>query len=183
MKLPKMNKVCGNDELRPILDNVFVTKKNVTATNQHVLVSHATKELFDKDFIANIPEEGIYIDAEDWKMLTTEFILLSMDKNLLITVGKNKKTKYRETFFKALKVKDIGLFPPFEFLFKGKKNAKYNCGEFGLDSKILLILSEAIGSSQVHLKCTDSQEPIFVCPRSTVDYPSVRAVIMPVIID
>ena len=55
--LPKMQFACSNDELRPSMQHVEITKETVTASDGNLLVSHRTNDLFNSDFIENMPEK------------------------------------------------------------------------------------------------------------------------------
>lgn len=65
----KFNLLCGKDELRPILNYVFLDEKNIVATDAHVLGCSPTDKVFFKDFIKDIPKEGVLIHKDDWSKI------------------------------------------------------------------------------------------------------------------
>ena len=54
--LPKLELCCTDDDLRPALQHVLVTKSDVVATDAHILVVHKTADLFTAEFIDKMPE-------------------------------------------------------------------------------------------------------------------------------
>lgn len=82
VKLPQMHLVCSDDELRPSMQYVEVTKENVTATNAHVLVTHNTKNIFSEQFIEAIPDI-FYIHRKHWAQLCKPHIQITYDDGLI----------------------------------------------------------------------------------------------------
>jgi hypothetical protein len=68
------NELAGKDELRPAMSHVLVTRKDIVATDAHVMGWCDTKAFFNSDFIDGLPSKGILIHHEDWKkMLAVEY--------------------------------------------------------------------------------------------------------------
>lgn len=179
MKLPKLHKAAGRDELRPVMSHILITKENTVVTNSSILVVHKTSELFNNEFVNNIPDEGMYITAEDWKVFTTEFVAVQLDNNLIITIIRKK----REQLIKGKKVDKIGDYPSWKFLFKKQKGIKFECGDFGININNTIALHEATGCQNLRFQCFDRARQINVLTNNDCDYDSVKAVIMPMMIN
>ena len=178
MKLPKLHKATSTCELRPVMNHVFVTKENATASNTTIVVSHKTSELFSKEFIKNIPKDGMYITSEDWKVFTTEFIAVELDNNLIITVHKKKC----ERLIKAKSIKKVGSYPDWKALFKQYEVKDFNCGDFGMKASNVLALQYAIGSDNLRFQCFNNTKQINIIADSC-DFKGVLALIMPIMIN
>lgn len=68
LSLPKLHLACSDSELRPSLNYVLVTKDNIVATNDRILVVHKTKDVFNDVFIASMPERFL-IHYKSWQQL------------------------------------------------------------------------------------------------------------------
>lgn len=179
MKLPKLNKATSTCGLRPCMMNIFITKEDVVAADGHILVAHKTNDFFSKEFIERIPNEGMYISGEDWKVLTVKFTAITLDKSGIVSVF----NKNGERLIRTKSVDRVGKFPDWKELFNQFKNKDNVCGEFGIRPKLLFNLSEAVGSFDLKLKCYDNSSAIQVLPGSPCDYRGVVALIMPVMIN
>jgi hypothetical protein len=65
--LPKIHLLAGKDEMRPILQYICVDKKNIAATNAHILGSLKTETVFGKEFVKQLGEDSILIHKDQWK--------------------------------------------------------------------------------------------------------------------
>ena len=80
--IPKIHECLSNDELRPVLNYALVTKEHTVATDAHLLVVHSTPELFDKEFVKAIPEEGMLLGGDALREMakkTVQFIIYNRD--------------------------------------------------------------------------------------------------------
>lgn len=75
-KVPKLNYICGKkNNHRENLEHVYVDKRHIVATDAHVLAWMPTNLLFDLESIKNLPEDGILIHQDKWKLfIDTELI-------------------------------------------------------------------------------------------------------------
>ena len=71
----ELNLITGKDDLRPILKYIKVTKEKCIATNAHVLGIVPTNEVFEEEFIEEIPDDGFLIHSEEWKKLKGNLIV------------------------------------------------------------------------------------------------------------
>lgn len=67
--LPKIHLCCANDESRPIMNHVLITKENIVASDAHVLICYKTKAIFPIEFIDAMPERFL-IHRNSWRLMT-----------------------------------------------------------------------------------------------------------------
>lgn len=138
MKLPKMNVVCSDDELSFIMNHVYVTKEDVVASGDFILVVHKTVELFGEEFVDSLPDDGIYVHKDNWKLMAKkcEFMAFDEEKFLLEVVYK----KHRE-YIKVEKCDILGKYPSYNAFFPKEKKP---VGYIGLDVSKISKLSQAM---------------------------------------
>lgn len=108
-KLPKLNLVCSKDEMKPVMNHVYidVENNNVVATNAHMMVIHKIEDLF-KDLNVSFDTE-CYIPAEDWTELTKPFERLEMVEGYMMVHRK----KGAPIAVRLIKIKEIGKYPSY----------------------------------------------------------------------
>lgn len=68
----KLDLACSKDDMRPVMNYVYVTREVMVATDAQILAVVPTEDVFSSEkFRSSIPEEGMYIHREDWKKLIT----------------------------------------------------------------------------------------------------------------
>ena len=168
--LPKLHLCCANDELRPAMNHLLVTKEFIVASDSHVLIEFKTSELFDQNFIEAMPERFL-IHRENWKMLSVKH------HYLLFTDSQIEIIKNGFSFFiPAVREEDIGNFPDYEKVFKVEKESITD--KIGIKPELLKKLSSAIGSQILHLHFNGEARTIII--KSSIE--GVRALIMPAMI-
>lgn len=65
--IPALHLACGNDDLRPVMNNVCIRNKTCSATDANMLVHVPADEVFGVEIAAEL--EGKMIDKESWKTL------------------------------------------------------------------------------------------------------------------
>ena len=82
VKLPQMHLACADNELRPSMSHVEITKENVTASDAHVLITHKTEDIFSKEFIVAMPDK-FYIHQKHWAQLCKPHLWLKFKDGLI----------------------------------------------------------------------------------------------------
>lgn len=177
--IPKIYECLGKDQLRPVFSYAFITKKKTVATDAHVLIAYDTTELFDKEFVNALPEDGILLDVDALKDMSKKdvgFIGLS-DKIIVIHFVKGgNKTSYFD--FKTQE--QVATFLNWEVVIPEKSSEEpLTC--IGVNAKHLIRVQNAMGPDCEGLKCffTGLDRAIIVEPVNSI-YKSVTAIVMPI---
>lgn len=135
----KFNLLTGKDKLRPMFQNVFLTRDDVVATDAHVLGRIPTSEIMNEEEAAKIPEEGILIAAEDWKrLLGANWI--GFDSPGIIRATFAKKT---DALISYKLQKEVGTFPNWKQVTPQRANIDA-INHIGLNASLLHRLHEAL---------------------------------------
>ena len=174
--IPKIHECLSKDEYREVLNYAYVTKEHTVATDAHLLVVHSTPELFDKEFVKAIPEEGMLLGGDALREMakkTVEHIIL----NGQITVLHRKGGK---AIFEVRKHGDLDIFPDWKSVMPKKEDNKLIMA-IGIDAKKALRLQNALGIEQVGMKYyfTGEDKAIICEPINAEMFPSARGIIMP----
>lgn len=142
INLPKFDLLCSKDDLRPHLMHVFVTKEYVVATNAHIMGWANTDLVFEAGFISAIPEQGIYIHAEDWKKMNGCDNVAWKDATTIRIIKKNKRDVLIET-----ESEDTagGKFPQWQAVIPAEDMA-CDVGRFGINHKFLATMGDFLQS-------------------------------------
>ena len=170
--LPKLHLCCSDDELRPVMNHVFVSKEDIVSSDSHMLIKFNTEEIFDPDFIEAMPKRFL-IHGENWKMMAKrhDFIFFKDDRIEVI------KNDYSILIPIVLEDK-IGKYPDYK-LVMGKLE-KTPIEKIGIKPELLKKLSLAIGSKILQLYFNDNSH------RIDIKAPGIKgfeALIMPAMID
>lgn len=108
-KLPKLNLVCAKDELRPVLNYIYVDieEGNMVATDGFCMVIHKIEDLFKGLGITF--SESCFIPAEDWIELTKPFERLEMVEGYLMVHRK----KGAPIAVRLMKNSEVGKYPTY----------------------------------------------------------------------
>ena len=184
--IPKIYECLGKDPHRPIFDYALITKEHTVATDAHIMVVHKTSELFEKDFVAHIPEEGMLLGGDalrDMAKKDVEQIILNKqsDKSLPknnITVLHRKGGK---AIFEVREHGGLDNFPNWSGVMP-KIEDNTTVMAIGIDARKLLRLQNALATETAGLKCYFTGESgAILCYPTNVDtqYPSAVGIIMP----
>ncbi len=137
-QLPKLNSCCANDDLRPVLNYVYINGAEVTACDAVVLVIHKTEELFSSEIRDELPEKA-YIPAEDWVELTKKFKRLEVvGKYLMVHRAKGAPSAVR-----LVEIDDVGVYPNTRAL-SPKHFDKVATEEVGINPVFLLRIKDSM---------------------------------------
>lgn len=169
--LPKLHLCCAYDELRPVMQHVFVSKEDIVSSDSHMLIRFNTEEIFDSEFIEAMPERFL-IHAENWKIMAKrhDFIFFKDNKIEVIQSG-------RSLFIPIVLEDDLGKYPDYKLVME--RLEKTPIDKIGIKPELLKKLSLAVGSKILHLYFNDS------CSRIDIKYPGIdgfEALIMPAMI-
>ena len=116
---------CADDELRPVMNHVLVTKKHIVASDAHILVRHETDSIFTDAFISGFPSDRFLIHSSAWQKLTEQQVLRfgwSMnDPDCILIEYTNKRhytlsirVKYEGSMNKGVFDNGIGKYPAYQ---------------------------------------------------------------------
>lgn len=138
----KLHMACGKDDLRPAMTNVFVTKQFCVASDSHILAAVPTSDIFsDDESINNIPEEGMYVNANDWrKLITANYV--EYDGEFVVAHFPRKSPAH----VKPIKVGDIGPFPNWKAIIPSSERFA-SVPRIGINPKLMYNLHQALDLS------------------------------------
>lgn len=88
--LPKLNLICWKtDSLRPAMNHVQISRKDLRATNAHVLAIVPTEKTALAD--CDLPEEPVYLHHKSYELLTKPSII-----KIVFDAGKEGFTAYHK---------------------------------------------------------------------------------------
>ena len=168
--LLKLHLCCANDELRPIMNHLLVTKEFIVASNSHILIEFKTEEIFDPEFIEKMPDRFL-IHYKNWLILTKKHLHLDFeDSKIKVLYGE------RDIFIPIVTEEELGKYPKYETLLEEKNSFEIN--KIGIQPELLNKLSLAIGSKVLHLFFSNENKSITI--KSNIE--GFRALIMPAMI-
>jgi hypothetical protein len=164
------------------MTHAFVTKEFTYASDAHILVRHNTEEIFNPEFCKDIPEQGIYIPSYVLKMIPQSKVI-----RLLLISGATQIRLLRKDYsliFDLPKIDDMGKYPDADKLLDSDDPVK-PLKEIALNPTLLHNLIQAMGhNGTVRMKFKGADKNIICSPNTDAcDYPSVKALIMPCLIN
>jgi len=190
----KLHLVCGTNPLREVLSSVLVCRDVCVATDAHALAVYPTREIFDADFIAGIPDLGVLIHREDWPKITKARTAVYWKDGLFIAYIQSGK---RAAFIEAEanehpRPKDAPegyapktKYPDWRHLVP-TVSPDTVARNINVNAKILLNLQDALGLAAVSVNAPKSASgPMFVQSTSEQDEEHVGqyGIIMPIVSD
>jgi len=138
----KLHMACGKDELRPAMTNVFVTKQFCIATDAHIMAVVPTSDVFsDEKSMTNIPDEGMYVNANDWrKLITANYI--EYDGDFIVAHFPRKSPAH----VKPIDVKDIGPYPNWQAVVPSSERFA-SIPRIGVNPKLMYNLHQALDTT------------------------------------
>jgi hypothetical protein len=135
--LPKLHLACSDEELRPVMQHILVTKKEICASDAHILVIHQTKDIFSKEFIESMPAKFL-IHKEQWKQICKKHIALKFENGAIEVIYNGYSIMHK------IKTPEINLVYPDYKKIMLKKKDKEDVGEIGISSELLHKLTDAM---------------------------------------
>jgi hypothetical protein len=153
----KLHMACGKDELRPATMHVYVTREVCVATDANIMAVVPTQDIFaDDESIMNIPEEGMYINSNDWR----KFIganLLFFDGDFVMAHFPRKSAAH----VKPVAISDVGPYPNWKAVLPSVDSFD-SLSAIGVDPKLLYNLSQALDIPQFKVNFVGRNRPICV---------------------
>jgi hypothetical protein len=178
--IPKIQNVCAKDELKPVLNYVFVTKKDTVATDGSIIIIHSTIDLFGNEFASMVPEDGICIHWTDFAKIGGKECSLEWKTEGVIKIT---YPKARPVFIESIKQDSIGKYPNYMAVIPDGGNNE-EITEIGINPSLLLTLTEAITTfknATVKLTFTGSTRVVIISEnRKYPEFKYVKALIVPV---
>jgi hypothetical protein len=180
--IPKIYECLSKDQLRPIMNYAFITKKKTVATDGHVLLVHDTEKIFDRDFVDALPKDGILVGEtalRDMAKKTAEFIHIQDGK---IRVMHKSREGYTPVYWDYGTQEKLGTFPKWETVMP-EKNGEDPPAAIGINAKLMLKLQTAFGHHCNGLKCYfNGAEKAIICEPMNAEYNSPIGIVMPMMI-
>lgn len=186
--IPKIYECLSKDELREVLNYALVTKEHTVATDAHILVEHSTLELFGKEFVENVPEEGMLLGGDALREMakkTVQFIIYNKNAETaarlgVINVLHNKGGK---AIFEPQTQEKIGTFPNWKAVIPSMDDNLLVMA-IGIDAKKALRLQNALATEASGISCYfTGEKTAILCKPINPDLPSARGLIMPMMIN
>lgn len=159
----KLHLATSKDKFRPAMQSILVTKQNIVATDAHIMAVVPTALIFDEASIELMPDNGLLIDAQIWKAIySADSIFVYMEGNGYKIAGhfKNKPSAH----FRAEINGESANFPNWLQVVP-TEDKREAMPAIGLNAKLLMNLSEAIGASNgLKLETNGSQKGIIAKP-------------------
>ena len=136
----KLDLIASKDDLRPIMNFIVVSKINCVATNGNVLGVVPTGEIFDEDFINDLPEDGILIHREDWKKLydTSSIFIHDIDSKTIKIIYPKKRSVIIEFSTEDAE----GKYPKWDSVIPKSEG---ETSEMNINPRLLALLTKALG--------------------------------------
>jgi hypothetical protein len=178
MKLPRIDLACLIDDYRPVYGYINVTKDFIYATNAHIIVRHKTQEVFKDIFIETIPDKGMLIPANAWKLARNKKTV-----RIALTDDKLKIELYQEDS----SIITYGLGNHLTFIdcesVMPKKEECSELKEIGLTPRILNLLSESMECSTLKIQFYGAAKAMLCLPNQSLNtYFGVIGICMPCMI-
>lgn len=177
MKLPKLNLICSNDALRPIMSYVFINNTDVVATNGHVLAMLDKQEVFGN---ALKDVNNVLIGKDNWKLFTKDYedILVDMQAKQIFIRRKNGLFD----ICSYIHENSVGKFPNHEAIFPTKSNGQA-VEKIGLNPFLLqnLAMALSVEKTNLELRFYGEEKQIVVIP--VVNNFNAKGIIMPISIN
>lgn len=184
--LPKIHECLGDWYLRPALSYAYLTKKEMAASNAHILVVHQSNELFEPEFLESLPEKGIFLRKEALIDLTRKDIhsvIFHPDMKIIeILHIPSRGPEPFKRYYQVLPAEDADFtYPDYQKIFPtGPMEA---VEKIGINVDILKKLNNALGTTNgLRFEFYGEHKSIIVKANST-DYMFGKGLIMPIIIN
>jgi len=137
IKLPKLHLVCANDQLRPVISHILITKEEVVATDANILVVRRTSELFSEEFIAAMPAR-ILVHKDQWKAFYNGSSDITIEGDIIWVHYEEHKVSH------SVKIEGEGLtYPNYAAIFPVEEDT-VEPSEIGFNPFLLKTLAEAM---------------------------------------
>jgi len=183
--LPPIHVVCANDELRPVMNYVFITKEHVVASDAHIIAIHIADELFSEEFIDGFPVDEFLIHFEYWKQMSSNTVDFVCWNKGFIEVH-HKKSNKPPIIIKITEnsvAKGPGIFPNWQGVMP-QGDEFISISEIGISAIKLNTLSKALGDpSGLRLSFFGANKGIRVSQLDNCNFLKAYGLIIPMMIE
>lgn len=174
--IPHFHLITGKDQLRPTMLYVRICKDYAVATNAHVMAWAKTSEIFNDEFISGLFEtfkdycadqslepsgdSYLYINANDWKIITGAEFLSIEDKNIVC------KSKKGVSIIKPVNANDVGKYPNWKAVVP---SGEFKAANIALNSELLYSLGKCIRTSRLSFLTEYTGKGILAIPAQDPD--------------
>lgn len=116
--LPKIHVACSDYYTIPVMCHVLITKEHIVASDYNILVVHKTENIFDNEFIKNMPDRFL-INRKHWAEMCKKHFAIKYENNL-INVIRDNYTDIYPIFLESI----IGDYPDYKKVIPQKKDLK-----------------------------------------------------------
>ena len=178
----KLHLILNKDKYHftPMLEHALLTKDEIVATDAHVLLIHKTKEVFEQEFIDQIPEGRWLLTEACLKAMNKKGVVYSINNGHVEVVDRGGKL-----LFPLLKEEDVvseKTYPDFNSVIPDKYDGEINA--IGISPVFLENLRQAIDpdAAGVALYFNEGERAMKVVALNSVAC-EYRAIIMPMMIN
>jgi len=172
----QLHLITSKDELRPPMNHILFTKEVMVATDGAKLGVIPTKHLLSEELIEEIPNEGVLVHPDDYKlMLAAENIVGESDNVWRLIYKKGNK---RDQLIELRQQSDVGKYPNWEAVVPNYDTPTEAKEKIALNAEYLALLQKALGSDSLKLTFHEGNKPIKVEAKDTGRY----GIIMPVLL-
>lgn len=182
--IPKIYECLSDDLLRPVMCHALITKDETAASNSHILVVHKTSELFNQEFIDDLPEGGILVGKDALKDMALKNVQsVWYDPEIKLIKVIHQPTGGGEVINRYFEVKipEPGgwKFPDYN---KVWPEGVGEVPEIKIKPLLLAKLFKAMGAeAALTMKFTDPTKGV-ICEGGSYQWPSAKGLIMPMMI-
>ena len=163
MNLPKLHLSCLKDQLRKALNYVQIRKDYVASTNSHVVVWYNTSDLFDKDFIDKLPEEGILVHREDWAKIQKS-THCRVDNGIIYA----SSPKFRKILIEVVNADEMR-FPDWRAVIPNNARASIDVDSIGLNPNYVHLVGKILETENLKFEFIGRRGIVSCLIRSTFD--------------
>lgn len=183
--LPHIYECLAKDSLRPAMERALITRDKTVVTDAHILIEHSSLELFDQEFLDQLPKDGIFLGKEALQDLAKKDVYTVRfleDVKIIEVTHKNKYGQAHKRYYEALPVDSVDYkFPNYEVVFPGSDKKKQDISSIGLNPVLLARLYKAMGKCRGVYFTFYGDTTSILCKPAGGDYLHCRGIIMPIL--
>jgi hypothetical protein len=183
--IPKLDRIIADNDFRPALSYAYVTEKETCASDAHMMVVHSTPEIFDEEFIPQIPKGGLFIGKEALRDLAQKNVIkvnFIEGHSLIEVIHKNKYGPAFKRYFAVLEAEKAEFkFPDYNQIWPNSDPAGDSVEKIGVNPKLLARLEDGLGGTYGLKLRFYGQTGSIVCTPHESCFHGAKGLIMPII--
>lgn len=158
----QLHLITRKDQFNPALAFVKITKEWMVATTSYVIGIVPTEDTFDEEFIERMPDEGILMHADDYKVCAkADRVEWAGDGLIIRTKTGNKRPVLVEA---TTEEKEGDTFPQWERVVYDTEVPLEDVKMAGIDGEKLVLLQKALGAWALRLEFRGGGKGIMCYP-------------------